>query len=80
MLAVDIGDVVGGGVGSDDGEGGADVNTIPLECSMVDYSDGPEADVVGAGTGASGMEIRLRSGDVDAQRCAREGRRYKNTR
>ena len=78
VLAIKIRDVVGGVPGGGDDEGGADVNTIPLKSSVVDYSDGPQTDVISARTGISGMEIRLRRSDVDAQRCAREGRQYKN--
>jgi len=75
MLAIEIRDVVCGVPRRGDNESGADVNTIPLERKVVDYSDGPETDIVGARTGASGVKIRLRRGDVDTQRCAREDRR-----
>lgn len=54
-------------------EGGTDVNTIPLERSMVDYSDGPETDIVGTRTGAWETERMFRRIDVYAQSPAREG-------
>jgi len=65
-LAIEIRDVVGGVPGGGDNERGADLNTIPLERSMVDDSDGPETDIVDARTGASRLEIGLGRGNVDA--------------